>query len=114
MNHNDIRSSFKHPLRIVFYLLFFLFFVAILSFVVMFLWNKIVVEITNVKPISYWQSAGLLLLFKILFGFGFNRKHRYPRMKKHWHWKEKWMNMSEEERQAFKAKWKEKCNRRND
>ena len=88
-------------------------FLAAMSAAVMFLWNWILPEVTSVKPINFWQAAGLLVLFKILtagFGRGGWRKRMHRRKK----WREKWMNMSEEERQEFKGKWKEYCRKRKD
>ena len=76
--------------------------------VVMFLWNMILPEVANVKPLNYWQAVGLLVLFKILFG-GLGKRHHRKHRK---HWKEKWMNMDDQERMEFKNKWKDYCNRK--
>ena len=32
------------------------------------LWNAILPEVVDAKPLSYWQALGLLLLSRILFG----------------------------------------------
>ena len=98
--------------RIPFMIIFVLGFAALLSFLVMWLWNEILVPVTGVNVVSYWQAAGLLLLSRILFG-GFKGgpwkggpgRHRGGPGR----WKEKWQNMSEEEKEQMKAKWKEKC-----
>ena len=37
------------------------------------LWNNLMPEIFGLRTISYWQSLGLLVLSKILFGGGFGR-----------------------------------------
>lgn len=81
-------------------------FVFILGQVIMYLWNEILVEATGVRPLTFWKSLGLFVLARILFG-GFrssSRPSRWSRKKKAW--KEKWRNMSEEERVEFKSKWK--------
>ncbi|ASS49182.1 MAG: hypothetical protein A3D31_04360 [Candidatus Fluviicola riflensis] len=82
-----------------------------LGAVVMWLWNAILPDvISGVSPISYWQAMGLLVLSKILFGgFGKGKSgHRgSPFAKKQF--RQKFMDMSEEERAEFKQKWKEKC-----
>jgi hypothetical protein len=76
------------------------------GFIVMTLWNAILPDITNVKPINLWQSMGLLLLAKILFGGfgGWRHKRR---------WREgmqvKWQSMTPEEREKFKAEWRDRC-----
>lgn len=72
--------------------------------IVMYLWNWLVPVLFNGPVITFWQAAGLLLLSKILFGFGrkgpgghYNRKHRIQ---------EKLSRMSPEEREAFKSRIK--------
>jgi hypothetical protein len=95
-----------------FFFLFMLTALFVLSGVVMILWNAILPDLLNVSVISYWQSMGLLVLCRILFG-GFHfggprgRRRRFgnPRFR------EKFMNMNPEEREAFKQKWKERCNK---
>ncbi len=91
----------------------FLFFMIIafvvLSAVVMFLWNAILPGLLNVNRITYLQSAGLLLLCRILFGslrFGNRGSGRYGRPG---HLREKWMNMSDEEKIKFREEWKKRC-----
>ncbi len=93
---------------------FFLFIIAgifILGAVVMLLWNAILPDIMAVSKINYWQALGLLILSKILFGgskFGpkGNRGHFV-----HSRFREKFMNMSREERVNFKNEWKERFKR---
>ncbi len=81
----------------------------ILSIVVMFLWNAILPDLIDVKKITFVQSIGLLILCRILFGsFGWNRRHK-NHLKKMSYWKEKWMNMSDEERSQLRNKWKHNC-----
>lgn len=82
---------------------------------VMLLWNAILPDVTGVKALTYWQAMGLLILSRILFGGwrgggrsgGFN-KHK-PDFQKHAAWRDKWMNMSMEERLKFKQEWRERC-----
>lgn len=68
----------------------------------MWLWNFAAVPALGLGVINYWQAMGLLVLSKILFtGIrpkgGPNSKHKQ--------WK-KWREMSSEDREAFKARWK--------
>ncbi|GJM33264.1 MAG: hypothetical protein DHS20C18_22650 [Saprospiraceae bacterium] len=83
---------------------------ALFGYIVMFLWNAILPEVVGAQPLSFWQAVGLLILSRILFGsFRYGPRGGYgggPRRK---YWKEKWMDMSEEERAEFKSKWKERC-----
>lgn len=73
---------------------------------VMFLWNAVLPGLLHVSEINYWQSLGLLALCRILFGgFRFGGKGHYYGGG----WREKYKNMSDEEREALKAKWKERC-----
>ncbi len=80
-----------------------LFFVVV-SAVLMYLWNWLLPEIFGLPVITFWQAAGILLLSKIIFGFG--KKGGPPRGGPSW--KHKWSNMSEEQKQQWKEKFKEK------
>ncbi|HLF36160.1 MAG TPA: hypothetical protein VI583_18085 [Cyclobacteriaceae bacterium] len=83
--------------------------VLITGLAVMLLWNAILPGIIHSGPINYWQALGILFLCRILFG-GFRffsnpwRRPYYPSM-----WREKWMNMSEEEKEKFREEWKKRC-----
>lgn len=103
------QSNIPKPLKILFFITVFVAIVSAVSFVVMFLWNNILTEVTNVKPLNIWQAGGLLLLAKILFG-GFGKgKGKWKKRKE---WKDKWMNMSHEERHEAKSRWKEYCEKK--
>ena len=39
---------------------------------VMVLWNRTVVDIFILRPITYWDAIGLLMLTIMLFGFSFS------------------------------------------
>jgi len=110
-NNNFSSGKFK-PIKVLFFILVFVVVFSALSFVVMFLWNAILPEVTEVKPLNFWQAAGLLILAKILFGGFRGRKRRSGswRNSKKNHWRNKWMEMNEEEREAAKLRWKEYCN----
>ena len=82
----------------------------VFGFVVMGLWNAILVSVLGVKAITFWQALGILILSKILFG-GFKGRggwHGGPPM---WREKmqEKWAAMTPEEKEKFKAEWKNRC-----
>ena len=104
------------PLKVLFFLGMAALFVLVLGNVIMFLWNEILAEATGVKTLSFWEAIGLFVLARILFGgFRFGpRRHRPWRKKynKGKRWREKWMNMSEEERVTFKQQWRERCGKR--
>jgi hypothetical protein len=70
--------------------------VAALGWVVMSLWNWLLPSLfTGVHQIAYVQALGLLVLCKILFG-GFRGRGC------HHHHRQRWEQMSEEEREKFK------------
>ena len=79
-----------------------------MGFVVMFLWNQILPNAVHANPITYWQGLGLLILSKILFG-GFNKRHWGS--ERRLYMRNKFANMTPEEREQFKTEWKERCNR---
>ena len=82
----------------------------VLSWIVMLLWNFAVQPLFDAPAMNMAQAAALLVLCRILFGRLGPPPHRREQMhKRKTAWKEKWGKMSEEERAAFRARWKEKC-----
>jgi hypothetical protein len=77
--------------------------VAVLAFgfVTMHLWNWLMPAAFGLKAITFAQALGLLVLSKILFG-GF---HRHGGRRPGWgrHMRERWEQMSPEERERFRA-----------
>jgi hypothetical protein len=79
---------------------------------VMWLWNYILPPVLGVGALTFWQAVGLLILCRILFGGfrgrpgggprggGWNRRHQF---------RERWMKMSDEERQKFRSEWRNRC-----
>ena len=100
--------------RKIFIFLFFAAAFLVLGAIVMLLWNAILPEVTSARPLSYWQALGLLVLSRILFGgFRFGRPGAAPAYwKKKREWREKWMDMSEEERARFRDSWQKRCGRK--
>ncbi len=84
-------------------------FVLLFGFGIMYLWNWLVPVLFHGPIITFWQALGLFLLSKILFG-GFGGKHGGNR---HMDWrnkmKEKMSGMTEEEKEEFKKRFKDKC-----
>ena len=90
-----------------------LFIAAILLFsaAVMGLWNAILPAVLGVSAITFGQALGILVLSKILFG-GLGRRGGWnrgggPQWKRGM--QDKWANMTPEDREKFKAEWKNKC-----
>ena len=72
------------------------------------LWNWLVPSLFNGPVLTYWQTLGLLVLSKILFsGLGSKGGH-YKNGRSKTYWKERWNQMSPEERDRFKEKMKNK------
>ena len=81
---------------------------AALGAVVMGLWNWLLPDLFGWHVIGFWQALGLLVLSKILLGslhggFGHHRMHWRARMH------ERWGQMSDEERQAFRDGMRRRC-----
>jgi len=84
--------------------------ILVFGFVVMSLWNAILPAVLGVKAISFIQALGILLLSKILFGsfkggFGRRRHHKETWMAM----QQKFASMNPEEREKFKAEWRNRC-----
>jgi len=89
---------------------------AIFAVAVRLLWNALLPQVFSLPQISYLQAVGLLILSRLLFGgIGDDMKnhaahrgagrggHPFDHGNK---LREKWMNMSEEERREFMGKGK--------
>lgn len=85
--------------------------------VVMWLWNALIPDIFHGPELIYPQALGLMILAKLLIGFGgfhFGGRghwghHRHGHWHRHDHWrrrKERWMQMSPEEREKLRAELK--------
>lgn len=89
----------------------------LIGWVVMWLWNAILPDLLGLKLISYWQAVGLLVLTRILFGGIGGGKGRGGGQWRRNRWqspqfRERWMQMSEAEREQFKADWRERCRKK--
>lgn len=93
------------------FLVFFIAAVLLFGAILMELWNAILPAVLGVKTITFAQGLGILLLSKILFG-GFGRRGGwYGGRGRSWdrNMKEKWSSMTPEEREKFKAEWRNRC-----
>ena len=85
-----------------------------MSFLVMMLWNQLMPALFGVSTITFWQSLGILVLAKLIFGFsrGWSGGH-WGGHHRHQYWKSKMedrlKNMSPEERDRFREDWKRRC-----
>ena len=92
-------------------ILFVLVFGLLALFGTQFLWNALVVSLFGLPAISLLQTAGLMLLGRLLTG-GFGRRGGGWGHRGGWHrgheMREKWQNMTDTERQEWKQNWREK------
>jgi hypothetical protein len=85
---------------------------ALFGFVVMQLWNWLLPALFGWKTIGFWQAAALLVLTRILFG-GFGRRgHMHGRWRARM--RERWEQMTPEEREKFRAGLRGRCGWRSD
>jgi hypothetical protein len=86
---------------------------AVFGVAVMLLWNALMMPLFALPQINYLQAAGLLILARLLFGgLGHGGLRRSPgendRLFHHGNkFREKWMNMSADERKEFIEKEKD-------
>lgn len=96
--------------KIIGFVICFALIAALLSWIVMSLWNCVLVAVLGVSVISFWQAAGILLLSKILFG-GFHKSGNWGGRRREWRekWAEKMKHMSPEEKEKIKQEWRNRC-----
>lgn len=73
-----------------------------IPFIIMLIWNAVIPSILGLSIINYWQSLGLFILCRILFGgfrFGAGGRGFHGMGENPIH--EKWKNMTSEERKEF-------------
>jgi hypothetical protein len=86
---------------------------AVFGVAVMLLWNALMPQIFALPVLNYWQAVGLLILARLLFGGIGGLGHGglrggNDRLFHHGNkFREKWMNMSDEERKEFMEKEKD-------
>jgi len=80
---------------------------AVLSLVVMSLWNWLMPPLFALERIGFWQALGLLALAKVLFG-GFRGRPGSPLS---WRGRmiERWAQMTPEEREKFQQGMRGRC-----
>lgn len=98
----NMRSGFKQKKGFIALIIIVLVF--IISAVVMWLWNTVLLEVIGVKEVTYWQAMGILVLSRILFG-RFGNQNRSSFTKKGV--KDEFSDLSIEEKMVLKQKWKD-------
>src|SRR5512140_23820 len=73
---------------------------ALFVLLVRLLWNWLMPPIFHLPAITYWQALGVLVLSKIIFGFGGGGGYSSRRMRRRVI--ERWESMTPEEREKFR------------
>ena len=98
----------KKGLKIMLGLVFGILIISLVGFITMWLWNWLVPALFGGKVITFWQALGLFLLSKILFsGMGWKRWHDHQHHRL-WKYREKFANMTPEERDLFRQRMKDR------
>lgn len=98
-----IKHRFMRGLRM---LLFVVALLAVLSGLVMSLWNTLLPALFGWRSIEFLQAAGLLVLCRLLFG-GLRGPGFGPPWRHSMH--ARWAHMSPEERERFRAGLRQRC-----
>lgn len=70
------------------------------GFFTMYLWNWLMPTLFRLPEITFWQTLGLMLLSRLILGFGGHHRRGHGHCRRHMH--EKWENMTPEEREKFR------------
>ncbi len=72
--------------------------------ITMHLWNWLMPMLFGIRTLTFWQALGLFLLCRILFG-RFGGGGRNARSEMRHRMKERWEQMTPEERERVREKW---------
>ena len=84
---------------------------ALFGFAVMALWNALIPALFDGPVLSFWQAIGILLLSHLLFRGWAPWRHDHGWQHERWRrrFEEKLAAMAPEEREQFRAEWKQRC-----
>jgi hypothetical protein len=77
---------------------------AVLSTVVMLLWNALLPGLFGAPPLRYLQAAGLLVLSRLLVGGWRGRGHWRQHA-----WRERWESLTPQERERLRERYARHC-----
>lgn len=107
----------RHPARLAAFVVLLLGGLLVAGWVVMMLWNAVLVPALGARPLGFWQALGLLLLCRLLVGNWGPRRHGGP-------WRppgprgpaatlrDRWDHMSPEQRERLREQWSARCGNR--
>ena len=82
-----MKNNYLNHKRFPRFLIFIILLAAVLSLILMLLWNSLMPVIFKLPSLSYWQALGLLILSKILFAVPHGRSHDHFSSERKEHWK---------------------------
>jgi hypothetical protein len=65
-----VKQYVTKAFKVLFFIILGLAIAFLVGYIVMRLWNWLMPELFGVPMIGYWQAVGILILAKIIFGFG--------------------------------------------
>ena len=66
----SVKEMVTKIVKVIFFVILAIGLVFLIGYVVQYLWNWLMPELFGLPSIGYWQAIGVLLLSKIIFGFG--------------------------------------------
>lgn len=79
MEHNErikrsvernVEEGVKKIIKVIFFIILGIGIAFLVGYIVMRLWNWLMPELFGLPMVGYWQAVGILILAKIIFGFG--------------------------------------------
>jgi len=65
-----MKKGVKKAVKVTFFIILGIGIAFLVGYIVMQLWNWLMPELFGLPAVSYWQAVGVLILAKIIFGFG--------------------------------------------
>ena len=72
---DTVKNSVKKGVKIFFFILLGISIAFMVGYIVMRLWNWLMPHLFGLPQVSYWEAVGVLILAKIIFGFGGGGSH---------------------------------------
>ena len=65
-----VEEGVKKVFKVIFFIILGITIAFFIGYIVMRLWNWLMPDLFGLPTVGYWQAVGILLLAKIIFGFG--------------------------------------------
>ncbi len=73
---NSIKEMVIKVVKVIFVIILAIGIVFLLGYAVMYLWNWLMPDLFGLPEVGYWKALGILILAKIIFGFGGGGGHK--------------------------------------